>query len=46
MSNETKRPVGRPAKPMPETIPDSPDAVARAIMKAPPKKDWRYLKKG
>ena len=37
---------GRPATlKMPEPIPDTPENVARAIMKDPPKKDWRYLKK-
>ena len=37
---------GRPATlKMPEPIPDTPENVARAIMKGPPKKDWRYIKK-
>jgi len=27
-----------------ETIKDSPDNVAKAIMTRPPKKDWRFLK--
>ena len=36
--------VGRPAKPRPAPIPDTPENVARAIMKGPPKKGWRYLK--
>ena len=37
----TKRPRGRPVEyPMPEPIPDTPENVARAIMRAPPKKEW------
>ncbi len=36
--------AGRPPKPMPAPIPDTPENVARAIMKGPPKKGWRYLK--
>ena len=36
---------GRPVKyPMPEAIPDTPENVARAILKNPPKKNWNYLK--
>ena len=39
------RPRGRPVKnKMPDLIPDTPENVARAIMKRPPKKDWDYLK--
>ena len=30
---------------MPEPIPDTPENVAKAIMKGPPKKIWNYLKK-
>ena len=32
---------------MPEPIPDSPENVAKALLKTPPKKqtDWKYLKK-
>jgi len=37
--------TGRPPKPMPEPIPDTPKNVARAIMHGPPKKEWDYLKK-
>ena len=40
-----KRPRGRPVeKPMPEPIPDTPENIARAIMKGPPKKEWDFLK--
>ena len=40
-----KRPRGRPVtNRMPEPIPDTPENVARAIMRAPPKKEWNYLK--
>ena len=35
---------GRPAKlEMPPPIPDTPENVAKAIMREPPKKTWRYL---
>lgn len=48
MSKDTKdrsRPRGRPVKnTMPEQIPDTPDNIARACMKGPPKKNWDYLK--
>ena len=37
-----KNPGGRPAKPMPDLIPDTPENVALAAMKGPPKKQWRY----
>ena len=36
---------GRPPKPMPERIPDTPENVMRAIIATPPDKDWRYPKK-
>ena len=43
---EEKKPRGRPVeKEMPPPIPDTPENVARAIMQAPPKKAWDYLKK-
>ena len=28
---------------MPPPIPDTPENVAKAIMRGPPKKTWRYL---
>ena len=36
---------GRPARPMPELIPDTPENIARTSMTGPPKKqkDWKYL---
>lgn len=40
---------GRPVeKPMAEQIPDTPENIARAILRTPPKKkgDWKYLKEG
>ena len=40
-----KKPLGRPPKPMPEQIPDTPENVAKALMNTSPKKDWDYLKK-
>ena len=33
----TKRGPGRPPKPMPERIPDTPENVARAVLNTPPK---------
>ena len=30
---------------IPEPIEATPEAVAKAIMQAPPKKDWRFQKK-
>lgn len=42
----SKRKRGRPAKPMPEKIPDSPENIAQALLFSPPKTDdeWEYLK--
>ncbi len=39
---------GRPARPMPELIPDTPEGIAKACMQGPPKKDkdWRYTAEG
>ena len=41
----TKRKVGRPPKPLPEPIPDTPENVARALLTTPPKRhdEWKYL---
>ncbi len=36
---------GRPPKPMPDLIPDTPENVARAIFAGPPKKNWRHPEK-
>lgn len=36
---------GRPARPMPELIPDTPENIAKAAMMGPPKKQWQYLNK-
>ena len=47
MNKTVKEPAprGRPVKnTMPEQIPDSPENIARSIMRGPPKKDWDYLK--
>ena len=43
---EAKPKRGRPSRPMPEPIPDTPENVARAIMTTPPKgrEEWDYLK--
>ena len=40
--NAAKNKGGRPPKPMPEPIPDTPENVARAIMQGPPKERWRF----
>lgn len=42
MSSRRKRGRGRPAKPLPELISDSPENVLRAVLATSPKKDWRY----
>lgn len=44
--SEVKKPTGRPPKPMPELIDDSPEHVALAIFNTPPKRadDWKFLK--
>jgi len=34
---------GRPARPMPDLIPDTPENIAKACMLKPPKKQWRYM---
>lgn len=45
MTEEQKPKRGRPPLPMPEPIPDTPENIARAIMRRPPKRDWDYLKR-
>ena len=44
---ESKKPRGRPPRPMPEPIPDTPENIARIILNTPPKKphEWRYLQR-
>ncbi len=46
MSEKPKR--GRPPRPMPEPIPDTPENVMRSILNTPPKKkgEWKYEKEG
>ncbi len=43
-SDKAKR--GRPPKPMPDRIPDTPENVAKILMNTKPKRkeDWAYLK--
>lgn len=41
----SKRKRGRPPLPMPEAIPDTPQNVAKALFRGPPKKEWRYMAK-
>ena len=36
---KTKRRVGRPPKPMPPRIPDTPENIARILMTTPPRPD-------
>ena len=47
MVKKNKLPRGRPARPMPDPIPDTPENVARIVLQAPkqPKDGWDYLKK-
>ena len=47
MAKKNKQPRGRPARPMPDPIPDTPENVARIVLQAPkqPKDGWDYLKK-
>ena len=46
MAGRKRKAKGRPSKyVMPEQIPDSPENVARALMRTPPRKpeDWRFV---
>ena len=46
-SKPAKKPRGRPPKlVMPDPIPDTPENIARAILRRPPKEEWDYLKPG
>ena len=42
---QATRPRGRPTKPMPEPIPNTPENVARVLLTTPPPDEWDYLKK-
>lgn len=44
MENDVK--VGRPPRPMPDPIPDTPENIAKALLSTPQKKadEWVYLK--
>ena len=45
LDKQVSVPRGRPVKnTMPAPIPDTPENIARAIMRGPPKKKWDYLK--
>ena len=46
MADKPKRSRGRPARPMPEQILDTPENVARALLNTPPKGEgeWEYLR--
>lgn len=46
LNESPKRPVGRPPLELPESIPDTPENIARAIVGAKPKKrgEWRFEK--
>lgn len=46
MAGRKRKPKGRPPKyVMPERIPDSPENVARALMRQPPRKPehWKFV---
>ena len=44
--DQKKRKRGRPAVYlMPAPIPDTPKNVAKAIMKGPPKKSWKFMRR-
>ena len=46
-ATEKKRPVGRPVeRRWPDRIPDTPENVAKALVRAKPKMraEWKYLK--
>lgn len=43
MATESKRPVGRPARPMPDRIDASPEEIAERVLSMPNKRRWRYL---
>ena len=47
MAKPQRRKVGRPPKPMPDPIPDTPENVALALMTTPPRQreDWEYLRR-
>ena len=43
MPNQKKRPRGRPVKhEIPERIDASPEEIAEVVLRAKPKKTWRY----
>ena len=46
-TSRQKKARGRPSRPMPAPIPDTPENVARIAMQAPAKPEggWDYLKK-
>ena len=43
---QKKNKVGRPPRPMPEPIPDTPENVAKALLNSAPQplEEWGYLK--
>ena len=45
--NPKSKKTGRPPKPMPEPIPDTPENIMKALVNTPPKKasDWTYPKR-
>ena len=40
----TKKPRGRPAKPLPEPIDATPEELAEAFLQMPPDHKWQYPK--
>ena len=41
-----KKPMGRPPRQFPEPIDMTPEELAEKVLSMPPKKEWRYMKKG
>ena len=44
-AQKPKRPQGRPPRPLPEPIPDTPENIMRALLATPPKKreEWDFM---
>ena len=40
---KTKKPRGRPPKPLPERIDASPEDIAKAMLALPPDHKWKYM---
>ena len=42
---KTKKPMGRPPRPLPERIDAPPEAIAKAVLSLPADHKWKYLEK-